>query len=76
MSHHPKLQKLITDYRTAAYVDPSKATDADALGLMVASWAHWDGVQICEAFLSALEDANFHTLRAKLAPIIQEDLDS
>lgn len=71
-----QLQTLITAKRAVAYTDPSKATDADALGLLVASWSDFDGVKICEAFLSALEDANFHTLRAALAPIIAADLET
>lgn len=52
------------------------ASDAEALGLVVASWAHWDGQQICEAFLAALTDANFHTLAGELAPIIAQEMES
>ena len=41
-------------------------TDADALGVAISKWAEWDGNKIAEAFFSALEDANFHSVRAKM----------
>jgi hypothetical protein len=36
----------------------------------------WDGHQIAALFLDALTDANFHTLRAQLEPIIKQHLEA
>lgn len=35
--------------------------DAEDLGMTIAAWADWDGILIFKTFISALEDANFHT---------------
>ena len=61
-----KDRSFVAEYRP-------KATDADGLGLMVAHYFKWDGQQIVEAFLGALEDANFHTLRAQIVELANKD---
>ena len=42
------------------YVDDHVATEADAIGLIIARHYEWDGSRIMEAFASALEDGNYH----------------
>jgi hypothetical protein len=49
----------------------SRATSA---GVALAHQFKWDGEAICEAFLAALTDANYHTLAAQLRPLIDADL--
>lgn len=68
------IQAVIDANKPDMYTNPAAISDAEALGVIVSVWSSWDGDAICEAFLAALEDANFHTLRAKLEPIIREDL--
>lgn len=43
------------------------ATDAETMGLLVAHYFDWDGEKITQAYMDALGDANFHSLRAKVA---------
>lgn len=47
------------------------ASDAEALGLVIARYFEWDGLQILETSRRALEDANFHTE----AEIIQNQIE-
>jgi len=49
-----------------AFINPDQATDADALGIIVAKYLKWDGADIIETMFSALEDANYHTLNKRL----------
>lgn len=44
------------------------------IGEKVAFFLDWEGNAICEAFLAALTDANFHTLRKQIEPIINKHL--
>lgn len=60
------LAAMIAEYKREAYINPEKQSDADALGLLVARWAEGDGDKIVRVFLSALEDANCHTLCAEV----------
>jgi hypothetical protein len=39
----------------------------------IAEQLDWNGDLICEMFLEALTDANFHTLRKKLEVVIKEE---
>lgn len=52
----------VAQFKKATYTPEAvdKIEDADALGIMVSSYLHWDGFAIIRAFASALEDANFH----------------
>ena len=52
-----------------------KAFTNEEIGERVAFFLKWDGNAICEAFLAALTDANFHTLRKQIAPIIAKELE-
>ena len=45
----------------------------EALGVLISQWVEWAGYQICEVFLSALEDSNFHTLAADIEDAIERD---
>lgn len=60
-AHYPALRKLIDERKQEHFTDPSKASDAEALGVIISVFFEWDGIQILEAFEAALEDANFHT---------------
>ena len=45
------------------------------LGQDIASQLKWDGKLICEIFLEALTDANFHTLRKQLEVVIEKEFE-
>jgi len=54
--------------------DWNETTDPADIGEFIARVYRWDGSKITAAFLAALTDANFHTLRAELEPIINKHL--
>jgi hypothetical protein len=47
--------------KETAFVNPEKATDEDALGILVSQFAEWDGQKIFDVSYNAFEDSNFHT---------------
>lgn len=49
-----------------SFTEGYQATDAEAFGLMTASFFTWDGVDVMMAASYALEDANFHDECAQL----------
>jgi hypothetical protein len=69
-----RLQSIAIDERVESFKPNADVTDAECLGIALAHWADWDGVKIVEAFLSALEDANFHDLREKIFRLAAKDL--
>jgi len=48
----------------------------EEMGERLAFFLRWDGQAITAAFLAALTDANFHTLRAQLEPVIKKHLEA
>ena len=61
----PIIIKLV---KQTAYVNPndSRVTDADVLGIIIAKHLKWDGNDIMQTIQSALEDANYHSLNARI----------
>ena len=53
-------------------IDNQKIQD---MALTVSYRCKWDGDLICAVFLEALTDANFHTLREKIAEVIREEFE-
>lgn len=51
-------------------------TNPEDLGEFIARVYRWNGDQIAAAFMAALTEANFHTLRAELEPIINKHLNA
>jgi hypothetical protein len=50
-------------------------TNPADVGEYIARVYRWDGGAITAAFLAALTEANFHTLRDQLGPIINQHLE-
>jgi hypothetical protein len=48
--------------KETAFISPEKATDENALGIIVSEFAEWDGQKIFEVSYNAFENSNFHTL--------------
>ena len=61
----PVVIKLV---KQTAYINPNdpRVTDADVLGIIIAKHLKWDGSGIMETMQSALEDANYHSLNARM----------
>tara|TARA_Y100001936_G_C15508486_1_gene376791 strand:+ start:212 stop:454 length:243 start_codon:yes stop_codon:yes gene_type:complete len=64
------IPQLVTAIKEKAYVNGYKATDAEALGLVVSKFCKWDRGDILNVACEALEDSNFHddvaTIESKL----------
>jgi hypothetical protein len=52
----------------------SRVKDTEALGCLISGFFEWDGYQIIETFLEALEDANFHTLHDQIEQLCNNEL--
>ena len=57
---------LLDAIKEKAYVGGYKATDAEALGLVVSKFSQWDAGAILAVTAEALEDANFDDLAKKI----------
>jgi len=68
------LKLLIKDQINTSYMPEYRGSiaESEGLGLIISKYFKWDGVRIVQAFLSALEDANFHTERDKVEKIFIE----
>jgi len=53
---------LLNAIKEKAFVNGYKATDAEALGLVVSKFTQWDAGSILAVTSEALEDANFDDL--------------
>jgi len=56
--------------------DTTQPKTPEEIGERVAFFLRWDGHAITTAFLAALTDANYHTLRTELEPIIKKHLEA
>jgi len=63
------LDDLVQEQKNLTYINPNKADDLDALGILVAKKCKWDSGDILKVLCSALEDANFDDLRDKIKDI-------
>lgn len=54
-----------------SFVKGYKATDAEALGMLVSKFFEWDGLAVLRTAQYALEDANFHTESGQVADMAE-----
>lgn len=67
------LEQLIQDKKDTAFVRGYNASDAEALGLLIAQHFEWDGEQIYHTMFYAMEDANFHDFNTKMKAVWEND---
>lgn len=67
-----RVKNLIDLGRKSFYVPEyqDKISDGEVLGVIVAKFHEWTFKPIIETVLSALEDANFHTLREEIENLL------
>ena len=70
MGAEEELKAMLEAQKKQSFIEPDKATDQEAAGLLLARYFKWDGVKILEAAYSALEDANFHTENETIRQLI------
>ena len=66
------LNELIKDQAQTSFVNPDNETDTEALGILISQHFDFTGEFIVDTFLSALEDANFSSLRAAIIELALE----
>jgi hypothetical protein len=54
------LTQLVNDVKSKAFINPSKHSTAEALGIVISQFLEWDIDQIQKATADAFEDANAH----------------
>jgi len=67
-----QLKDLIEQGRATFYLTEYRAgiSEEEILGVLVAKYCSWTGSRIIKTMLSALEDANYHTLGAQIEALI------
>lgn len=68
------IRGILDGIKRQHYVEGYKASDAEALGILMSKWFRWDGRAILVATYAGLEDANFHTENKTIGKLIA-DLD-
>ena len=71
MTIDEKIKEIIEERKKTAFVKGYEASDAEALGLIIASYFHYDGRAILEVTYSALEDSNFHSENETIQELIE-----
>lgn len=66
------IQELLDTIKKNSFVAKYKATNEEAMGLLVSKFFEWDGVAILETSANALEDANFHTEAGQLFDMVKK----
>jgi hypothetical protein len=64
-----KLKDLIEEQKKLSFLNPKKAKDCEALGIIISQFFEWNGKGIFESSYSAFEDSNFHKFNEKFQKI-------
>ena len=72
MTIENKLKKLIEEQKEKSFVNPTQASDCDALGIMISQYLKWDGNEIFKTCYNAFEDANYHSLNEKFEELFKK----
>jgi hypothetical protein len=64
------IKEILEKIKQESFVSGYKATDEEAMGLLVSKYFEWDGLNILKVTYNALEDANFHTDNKKIREMI------
>jgi hypothetical protein len=69
-----KVAEIVATGREEIYLPAYRANiqDPEVLGVIVGRFFEWGGKSIIQAFLSALEEANFHELRAQIEKLLDD----
>jgi len=63
---------ILNKIKKESFVEGYEATDTEAFGLLLSKYFKYDGYDIFKANLYGLEDANFHSLHARLEVAFDE----
>lgn len=73
-----KVKKLLQDTKATHWTPDYQlqVTDAQAMGILMAQYFEWDGLQILKATYEGLEDSNFHTENETINNLINKAVQS
>lgn len=66
------LKRILQAEKVNHYSEPSEISDTQAMGILMAHFFEWDGLQILKATYEALEDSNFHTENETIQKMINK----
>jgi hypothetical protein len=67
------LKLLIREKKSTGFLKGYEASDAEALGLLIAKYFEWDGERIFKTMFNAFEDANFHKFNREISELWHTD---
>jgi hypothetical protein len=65
-----QLQELVDTVKKESFTGDYKASNREALGILISTYLQWDGHAILEASMLALENANFHSEASKILTML------
>lgn len=68
------LKALIDQQKATSFREPEKASDEEALGILISQHLGWDGDAILQVAEAALTDANFHSEAAEIAAMRHKEV--
>ena len=68
-----KLKELIEAQIQISFIDPTKASHQEGMGLLMSQFFKWTGHPIVESCLYGLEDANFSTWMDEISKVTGVD---
>jgi hypothetical protein len=68
------LKKAIKLKKQSAFTDPNKASDEEALGILISQYSQWCGTGIYNISYNAFEDANFHDFNNKFEDLWESEV--
>lgn len=63
---------VVAKIKKDSFVPGYKASDEEAMGLLLSKYFEWDGLAILKAASDALEDANFHSENEVVLKLIEK----
>lgn len=67
-----KVKEILEGIKKESFVDDYKASDTEAMGMLLSKYFKWNGIAIMDASCYGLEDANFHTECSQIRELIEE----
>ena len=67
-----KVKEIIEGIKKKSFTSDYKATDTEAMGLLLSKFFNYTGTDILEATMYALEDANFHQESAEVGVMLEK----
>ena len=67
------LAPILATVKDTVFVAGYKATDSEALGMLISKYFEWNGLEILKTAYSALEDSNYHRVNKTIQTLIDDE---